>query len=203
VSAAAKLSDRRAAAHRLQREHLLDAAGELTRTAAWPEISMDAVARRAGVSRQTLYNEFGSRESFAAAFALRVTDNFLTEVERGFDDASLDPVRALETGFRRFLELASSDPVVRTIVLRGPGAEELLALFTVRGGPVLELARERLAGKMLKLWPEADPAAARILAEALVRLGISHAGLPAVCAEDAVWQVKMLLTPFIAVHLPA
>jgi AcrR family transcriptional regulator len=40
------------------------------------------VARAAGVSRQTLYNEFGSKDGLARALVLRETDLYLRGVER-------------------------------------------------------------------------------------------------------------------------
>jgi AcrR family transcriptional regulator len=192
----------REAARNLLRESLLDAAGELMDQAPWSEISMAAIASQAGVSRQTLYNEFGSRDVFAQSFALRAADRFLTEVEEAFVQAADDPQRALETGFLRFLELADEDPMVKHIVVRDPGADELLSLFTSRGGPVVELGTSRLKARMLELWPEADPAQATILAEGIVRLAVSHAGLPIDSHETAARNVAGLLSPFIDAHLP-
>ncbi len=203
MTPATKTSGYHAAARNLLRESLLDAAGELMQSAPWSEISMAAIATQAGVSRQTLYNEFGSRDVFAQAFALRAADRFLTEVEEAFSDAADDPSRALRQGFARFLDLASSDAMVRHIVVRDPGADELLSLFTSRGGPVVELGRNRLKAKMLEIWPDADPEAAGTLAEGMVRLGISHAGLPVGSPEDAATQVTALLMPYIELHLPS
>lgn len=69
------------AARELLRNTLLDSAAELMREYRWSEISMAAIASRAGVSRQTLYKQFGSREEFAQWFVLREADRFLTQVE--------------------------------------------------------------------------------------------------------------------------
>src|SRR5688572_1846340 len=69
------------AARELLRTTLLDAARELLRDRPWNEVTMAQVAQAAGVSRQTLYNEFGSREEFAQAFVLREGDRFLAAVE--------------------------------------------------------------------------------------------------------------------------
>lgn len=201
MSPAVKSGAYREAARDLLRASLLDAAGELMTDAPWTEISMAAIATQAGVSRQTLYNEFGSRDVFAQTYALRAADRFLTDVEEAFTSWPDDPYRALETGFARFLELAESDPMVRHIVVRDPGADELLSLFTSRGGPVVELATKRLAKKMTDTWPQAAPDAANTLAEGLVRLAISHAGLANGTAEDSVRQVLSLLSPYIDQHL--
>jgi AcrR family transcriptional regulator len=191
----------RVAARDLLRASLLDAAGELLQDAPWTEISMAAIATQAGVSRQTLYNEFGSRDVFAQTFALRAADRFLNEVEEAFTSSPDNPYRALEIGFMRFLELAETDPMVRHIVVRDPGADELLSLFTSRGGPVVDLATKRLAAKMVETWPQAEPAAAKTLAEGLVRLGISHAGLSNGSAKESTLEVLALLAPYIDQHL--
>ncbi|MBJ7458616.1 MAG: TetR family transcriptional regulator [Thermoleophilaceae bacterium] len=201
MSSATRNGSYREAARDLLRASLLDAAGELMQEAPWSEISMAAIATQAGVSRQTLYNEFGSRDVFAQTFALRAADRFLLEVEEAFTAYPEDPHRALEFGFKRFLELAQSDPMVRHIVLRNPGADELLSLFTTRGGPVVELATQRLADRMTATWPQAAPESATTLAEGLVRLGISHAGLPTADPDDAAREVLALLAPFVDRHL--
>ena len=91
--------------------------------------------------------------------------------------------------------------MVRHIVIREPGADELLSLFTTRGGPVVDLATRRLADKMTETWPQAAPETAATLAEGLVRLGISHAGLPTADPESAAREVLALLAPFVDMHL--
>jgi AcrR family transcriptional regulator len=200
---ATKTGGYRVAARDLLRASLLDAAGELLQDAPWTEISMAAIATQAGVSRQTLYNEFGSRDVFAQTFALRAADRFLIEVEDAFTSSPDDPYRALEIGFTTFLELAENDPMVRHIVVRDAGADELLSLFTSRGGPVVDLATERLAAKMIETWPVATPQAARTLAEGLVRLAISHAGLSNGTPKESSLEVLALLAPYIDQHLSA
>ena len=71
------------AARQLLRDTLLDAMRELMAEREWGQVSMAEVARTAGVSRQTLYKEFGTRQEFAQAFVLREADRFLGEVEHG------------------------------------------------------------------------------------------------------------------------
>ena len=79
------------AARALLRDSLLDAAGTLLRDRSWGEVTMAEVARAAGVSRQTLYNEFGSRPEFAQAYVLREADRFIAAVE--LDDQRERPRR--------------------------------------------------------------------------------------------------------------
>jgi AcrR family transcriptional regulator len=185
------------AARALLRDSLLDAATELLREYTWSDISMAAIASRAGVSRQTLYNEFGSRDDFAAAYALREADMFLSIVEDAIAEHPDDAREALHNGFSVFLREAAGNPMVRHIVVRDPGADDLLALFTTRGGPVVEMATYRLSLKMLEIWPQAGEDRAKLAAEGLVRLAISHAGLPTSPVEEAARSVGELIGPYL------
>src|SRR5690349_17924774 len=87
------------AARALLRDSLLDAAGSLLRDRSWGEVTMADVARTAGVSRQTLYNEFGSRPEFAEVYVLREADRFMTAVETAIGEAAPDAERALGAAF--------------------------------------------------------------------------------------------------------
>ena len=69
------------AARALLRDTLLDAARRELEQRAWSEVTMADIAAAAGVSRQTLYKEFGSREEFAQAFVLREAERFIAAVE--------------------------------------------------------------------------------------------------------------------------
>ena len=71
------------------RESLLDAAYTSLARRPWSAVRMVDVAAAAGVSRQTLYNEFGSKEGLARALVRREADAYLAGVavrgERAFD----------------------------------------------------------------------------------------------------------------------
>ncbi|MCX4971548.1 TetR/AcrR family transcriptional regulator [Streptomyces sp. NBC_00620] len=64
------------------RESLLDAAYTALARRAWSAVRMVDVAAVAGVSRQTLYNEFGSKDGLARALVRREADAYLAGVER-------------------------------------------------------------------------------------------------------------------------
>ncbi|MFI6011950.1 TetR/AcrR family transcriptional regulator [Streptomyces sp. NPDC051243] len=64
------------------RESLLDAAYTALARRSWSAVRMVDVAAAAGVSRQTLYNEFGSKEGLARALVRREADGFLAGVDR-------------------------------------------------------------------------------------------------------------------------
>ncbi|MCM1973809.1 MULTISPECIES: TetR/AcrR family transcriptional regulator [unclassified Streptomyces] len=70
------------------RESLLDAAYTALARRAWSAVRMVDVAAAAGVSRQTLYNEFGSKEGLARALVRREADAYLAGVERALNTHS-------------------------------------------------------------------------------------------------------------------
>ena len=127
------------AARALLRDSLLDAAGALLRDRSWGEVTMAEVARAAGVSRQTLYNEFGSRPEFAQAYVLREADRFIAAVELAISANAPDAEAALGAAFDLFIAAAAENPLVRAVLTPG-GESELLPLVTTRGE---SLARTR------------------------------------------------------------
>ncbi|MFJ2115181.1 TetR/AcrR family transcriptional regulator [Streptomyces sp. NPDC087850] len=64
------------------RESLQDAALAALADLPWSAIRMVDVASAAGLSRQTLYNEFGSKDGLARALVRREADRYLYGVER-------------------------------------------------------------------------------------------------------------------------
>lgn len=184
------------AAKALKRDLVLDAAGELMRTRAWADVTMTDVAVAAGVSRQTLYNEFGDRQGLAQAYVLREGERFITAVVAAIAAREGDPRGALEAAFLTFLEAAGDHPVIRAIA-SGPGGDELLELVTTQGAPVVTFATEGLAEILVNGWPRLRARDARRLADVLVRLAISHAALPAASAAETAAALAVVLGPYL------
>jgi AcrR family transcriptional regulator len=184
------------AARELLRETLLNGARDELERRSWAQITMGDIAAAAGVSRQTLYKEFGSRDEFAQAFVMREVDRFLAAVEVAVREHLDDPATALSAAFDVFLTAAAEDPLVRTL-LSGEEAYGLLALVTTQGEPVVAGATAHLSAIILAGWPQVDPPDAQLLAECLVRLAISYAALPAGPAGMTAASVTTLLGPYI------
>ena len=184
------------AARELLRDTLLDGARDLLAQRDWAEITMADIASAAGVSRQTLYSEFGSRGEFAQALFLREGDRFLTAVEDAVNANLDDPVAALGAAFEVFLTAAAENPLIRAVV-GGDGNAGLLPYFTTQGLPVVAQATERLAAVISAGWPSVDADAVSPLADCVVRLAISHAALPTGPADTTAASVATLLGPYL------
>jgi AcrR family transcriptional regulator len=182
------------AARTLLRQSILDATGELLNDSPWANVTMAGIAERAGVSRQTLYNEFGSRNELAQAYVMREASSFLEPVEAAVAENASDPRAALGAAFRAFLSMAETHPVVRAITSAEEG-DELLALVTIRGGPLLQEVGERLARFLKGSWPQLAIGDARLVSDTLIRLAISHAALPSASPERTAASISRILGP--------
>ncbi len=178
----------------LFRDRVLEAVGDLLAERPWPKVSMAAVAAHVGVSRQTLYNTFGSRQELAQAYVEREADRFLAGVDVAVRDNAAEPQEALAAALAIFLGAAGRHPLVRAIT-SAEGGEELLPLVTTRGGPLVEHVTEHLTALLVETWPQLPEADAAPIADALVRLAISYAALPAGDPLDTARTVARLLGP--------
>ena len=77
--AAVKRTPYAEASRALLRDSVLDAMRDLLLTRDWSAITLSDVARATGISRQTIYNEFGSRQGLARGYALRLADRLVDQ----------------------------------------------------------------------------------------------------------------------------
>ncbi len=105
------------------RESLLDAAYTALARRPWSAVRMVDVAASAGVSRQTLYNEFGSKDGLARALVRREADDYLAGVERALSGPS-DPRERLTATAEWMMSAAHDNALVRAM-LTGCWSERL------------------------------------------------------------------------------
>jgi AcrR family transcriptional regulator len=184
------------AARRLLRETLFGAARDQLETKAWSEITMSNIAAVAGVSRQTLYKEFGNRNEFGLAFVIHEGERFLDDVEAAVLAHRDDPRAAVGAALELFLRTAGEDPLIR-ILLSDDGTGGMLPFVTTQGLPVVQWATARLGTTIEEGWPQAPKADVLLLSEALVRLAISYITGPSESPEATAASVARLLGPFI------
>ncbi|MFG2116495.1 TetR/AcrR family transcriptional regulator [Streptomyces sp. NPDC048718] len=168
------------------REALLDAALDALVHRPWSAVRMADVARDARVSRQTLYNEFGSKEGLARALARREADAYLQGV-RGLLAAPAPPARNLAAVAEWTVVRAAERPLLRAL-LTDAWSDRLPRPRPVRAGArAAPLPAQRRAD-------EGPPAPGELVAEAAasagerwaagcelaVRLALSHVVAPAV-----------------------
>ena len=184
------------AARRLLRETLFGAARDQLEQRAWAEITMAEIATAAGVSRQTLYKEFGSRAEFGQAFVIHEGERFLDAVEAAVHEHLDDPRAAVGAALELFLRTAGEDTLIR-ILLSDDGTGGMLPFVTTQGMPVVQWATARLTAVIQEGWPRASEPDALLLAESLVRLAISYITAPGGPPEQTAAAAGKLLGPYI------
>lgn len=162
-------------------EVLLDAAADLLAAHGFHGLRMIEVASRAGVSRQTVYNEFGNKEGLVQAVAAHRTLEYLDGVTTRLQQDP-DPWQAMRSAFRFTFEQTEKDRLV-SAVLTGQDAEDLLPFLTTRGHPVLFQATEVVERHLSAHFPGRH---VRLTAETTVRLALSHLLMPSGDLDGAI-----------------
>ena len=126
------------AARELLRQTLFGAARDQLQERPWSEVTMADIASAAGVSRQTLYNEFGNRNEFGLAFVIDVGEGFLDAVEAAVREHLDDPDAAIGAALELFLRSAGEDPLIK-MLLSDDGSGGMLPFVTTQGLPVARL----------------------------------------------------------------
>ncbi|WP_030780939.1 TetR/AcrR family transcriptional regulator [Streptomyces sp. NRRL S-920] len=195
------------------RESLLDAAYTALARRPWPGVRMVDVAAVAGVSRQTLYNEFGSKDGLARALLRRETDGYLHGVERALAEER-EPADRLAAVAAWTVGAARGNALVRA-ALTGCWSERLPTPSRVGGSTssvpaqrradagvpssaeLLALVRDRAVTALGGRGRPRDPELA-LACESAVRLALSYVVAPARNDDDPAELVRGAIGRWVA-----
>ena len=187
------------ASRALLRDSVLDAMRDLLLSRDWSAITLSDVARAAGISRQTIYNEFGSRQGLAQGYALRLADR-LVDTVKGALDANIGNIyESFLQGFRAFFAESAADPLVISL-LTGVAKPDLLQLITTDSAPIISRASTRLATAFTQTWLATSDDDAGVLSRAIVRLCLSYVSMPPEADHDVAADLARMMTPFAERH---
>jgi AcrR family transcriptional regulator len=154
------------------RARILDAAFDAVASFGLSRLTVEDVARQAGLARQSVYRYFGSKDELVAALVIREMETFLdgvreaharhTDLEAAMREAALFCLRAVR-----------EHPLLDRLLASEP--ETVLPYLTTRAGPVVararevleELATERVGGRSGLVHRTADVAVRAIVSYAL------------------------------------
>lgn len=130
------------------------------------------VAAVAGVSRQTIYNEFGDKFGLTKAVAVRLAHRVMDVVEA---EALRQPTlaEAAAAGTTAGLRAGQNQPLIRVAVSRRE-PDDMLSLLTTDAADVMEAVRERIAVVARHYYPTTSPAILELASDVIARLAISH-----------------------------
>jgi AcrR family transcriptional regulator len=182
------------------RERLLDAAQAMIEDTGWSSVTMARIAERAGVSRQTVYNEFGTKHGLAEQLAMRELARFLDVVrERMAAETTL--VEGIRAACEGALLMGEQSLLVRTIVTSLPEEQDadFLQILTTESGEIVEAAVMVVKQSVVELYPPTPVTddELEVAVEIVVRLVLSAITRPSKppreAADDIAWIVGMAL----------
>ena len=177
---------------------MVAAAAELTLEVGWAGVTMGKLADRVGVSRQTVYNEVGSKPQLAEEMVLAELAKFLAVVDEAFDEQPGNLVEAIRGASRGVLELAGRNALLQAVVSASYGAAtELLPLLTTRNDALVLTATEAVRRRVTAYPIDLDDRHLDAAIDMVVRLVLSHVvhpiGTPADTADDIAWISEQTL----------
>jgi AcrR family transcriptional regulator len=123
------------------RARILDAAFEAVSTFGLSRLTVDDVARLAGLARQSVYRYFGSKDELIVALVVREEEAFLDGVRKA-QARHADLEAAMSEAVLFCLRTLREHPLLDRLLASEP--ESLLPYLTTRAGPVVTRAREVL-----------------------------------------------------------
>jgi len=184
------------------RELLLEAAAEFVRSGAdWDKLRMADVAAAAGVSRQTLYYEFGSKDALGQALALWEAARYMAGADAAMADHDGSPGEAVGAATAWTLTEAASNPLLKAVLTDDTGA--LLPFLTTRSEALLRAANDHCAGYLSEHWPDLPAERVRFVADAVNRLTLSHLVLPGARPDAVAADIARLVDALLPGGPPA
>ncbi len=163
------------------RDQLIDAALDRAGEEVWERIRMADVAADVGVSRQTVYNEFGSKDGLAAAVLERevgtVLGGLVAELDR-----HRDLLAAVEAAAGWMLRFTGAHAVLQRVLAdtREGTGHAVVTLLMTSGNAALVPARTMLLAYGRERWPDRFGGEhGEAVVDLLVRHLVSHVVLPA------------------------
>ena len=139
------------------------------------KLALEDVATEAGVSRQTVYRHFGSRDGLLSAVIVREEEALLAlvdEATEGVDDLE----HAVARGLAAALHGAEDHPLLQRLLRSEP--EALLPFLTLGSGPVLSIVGPAIAEVVERRAPTLPEATREFIGDAVGRVVVSYAISP-------------------------
>ena len=143
-----------------RREQLLDVTKAIVAEHGFHAVSIEAVARRAGITRPVVYGHFADLQALLEALVEREGERALQQLAHVLPTnlTEGDAREALLAGMRGYLEAVQSDPVTWRLVLMPPeGAPEVLRERVESGRAAVVAALASAIGPALGPGGSPDP----------------------------------------------
>ncbi|OIJ66067.1 hypothetical protein WN71_020615 [Streptomyces mangrovisoli] len=168
------------------RRRVLDEAWAAAAENGWDRVRVADLAKRAEVSRPSIYAEFGDRAGIGQALVRREADRFLSGLSGVLRRHRTSTGLALQAGVGYALAEADRNPFIKAVLraARG-GTDALLPFLTSRPEPVLTGAWDLVSAWLGDILPQIPEDRRAEAADLVVRLSISHMMLPSTDPDTA------------------
>ncbi len=174
------------------RERVLAAAHQHTVERGWERVRVGEVAVDSGVSRPTLYREFGNKDGLGEALMTREAERFFAAIAEVLAQHS-EVGEAISAATRLTLEQSAANPLLHAVLTGSrSGDAGLLPFLTSRSESIRESARALLTGWFSERRPDLEPSTVDETVDAVVRLVISHIVAPALDPVEVGQRVARL-----------
>jgi len=177
----------RAKVQEMLRTTILDVAWKRASEVDWQAVRISDIADDVGVSRQTIYNEFGGKDAVARALFERDLAKFVEGI-RECTERAPDFATSLRESLTWMLGQAAEHPVLRrTLRAARAGSEQtLLPMLTVNVDVVLLPMRAALVEIYGGRWPHWDADATALTCDLVIRQSISQLVAPSDFPQEQV-----------------
>lgn len=175
---------------------ILDATLDVLARVGIARLALEEVAAAAGVSRQTVYRHFGSRDGLLSAVIVREEEALLELVDEA--TAGVEPIeQAVRVGLAAALHGAADHPLLQRLLTSEP--EALLPFLTLGSGPVLSIVGPAIADVVQHRAAHLDPEDLEFLGDAVGRVVVSYAISPRPDIDDTAARLARM----VAAHVHA
>ncbi len=179
------------------REQALDVVTRQLADVGWDQIRFGNVAAAVGVSRPTLYAEFGNKDGFGEALVAHEAQRFLQGIAEVLGDPTLAPLTAVKYATAYTFDEAERSPVVRAILtsrtVDGRTSDTLLPFITTRAAPIMRQANGGLVGWLSEVCPDTSEQEIDDAVDVIVRLVVSYLLAPVGDDEEMTARVCRLV----------
>ena len=179
--------DPHSAFRRTVREQALAVAAQQLAEVGWDRVHMADVAKAVGVSRPTLYAEFGRKEGLAEALVMAEAEKFLAGIDQILQASGDQPLPAIEAAVEFVMSAAQRSPILLAILTsgrEGSHSETLLTFITVRAESILSILTDGTVRWFSRQCPNTPADQVSEAVDALVRLLISYLMSPSTHPEQ-------------------
>jgi AcrR family transcriptional regulator len=175
-------------------DQIMDATLAVAARVGLAKLALEDVADQAGVSRQTVYRHFGSRDGLLTETIVREEEAILALVDDATEEHD-DVETAVRTGLAAAFHGAADHPLLQRLLTTEP--EALLPFLLLGSGPVLSVIGPKVAQLVGERAAHLDPEELEFMGDALGRAVVSYVIAPRDDLDDTAARLARFVAGYV------